>query len=267
MIDNSSCPNKRFFLPTVCLRQDRRNQSGSELLTQPGGDSGRSPLITGNSVDIRYDRAVIPLSDSSLTPRMPTDSPPLDDAAIPSAAAAKEPATAPPMLIVDDEEGIRNFLSRSPERRGWHVTTTGSAEEAALHLERHCVDLIILDIALPGQSGLDWLKELQAAGFGGDVIMKPFRVEQIVSASVWSCSSPSAGSSSDTGLQPFRSLHRVKPGDRDYPFLQSTKPNAPARWSRGVRMSGLIGESRGPTNPVSSDPTTSATPAASASAM
>ncbi|CAO3358063.1 sigma-54-dependent transcriptional regulator [Azospirillum palustre] len=136
---------------------------------------------------------------------MPTDSPPPDDIAIPSAAAAEEPASAPSVLIVDDEEGIRNFLSRSLERRGWRVTTTGSAEDAALHLERHCVDLIILDIALPGQSGLDWLKELQAAGFGGDVILitafadidtaiealragaadlilKPFRVEQIVSA-------------------------------------------------------------------------------------
>ncbi|PWC46266.1 sigma-54 dependent transcriptional regulator [Azospirillum sp. TSA6c] len=136
---------------------------------------------------------------------MPTDSLPPDDTAIPSAAAAEEPATAPSVLIVDDEEGIRNFLSRSLERRGWRVTTTGSAEDAALHLERHCVDLIILDIALPGQSGLDWLKELQAAGFGGDVILitafadidtaiealragaadlilKPFRVEQIVSA-------------------------------------------------------------------------------------
>lgn len=102
---------------------------------------------------------------------MPTDTPPPDDAAIPSAAAAEEPATAPSVLIVDDEEGIRNFLSRSLERRGWRVTTTGSAEDAAIHLERHCVDLIILDIALPGRSGLDWLKELQAAGFGGDVIL------------------------------------------------------------------------------------------------
>ncbi|WP_199237614.1 sigma-54 dependent transcriptional regulator [Azospirillum sp. TSH64] len=136
---------------------------------------------------------------------MPTDTPLSDDAALPPAVVAEEPATAPSVLIVDDEEGIRNFLSRSLERRGWRVTTTGSAEDAALHLERHCVDLIILDIALPGQSGLDWLKELQAAGFGGDVILitafadidtaiealragaadlilKPFRVEQIVSA-------------------------------------------------------------------------------------
>lgn len=102
---------------------------------------------------------------------MPPDPLSPGDDALPSTGTAEEPATAPSVLIVDDEEGIRNFLSRSLERRGWRVTATGSAEEAALHLERHCVDLIILDIALPGQSGLDWLKELQAAGFGGDVIL------------------------------------------------------------------------------------------------
>ena len=136
---------------------------------------------------------------------MPTDPLPRDEDAVPSAGAKEESAPAPSVLIVDDEEGIRNFLSRSLERRGWHVTATGSAEEAALHLERHCVDLIVLDIALPGRSGLDWMKELQGAGFGGDVILitafadidtaiealragaadlilKPFRVEQIVSA-------------------------------------------------------------------------------------
>ncbi|WP_247878179.1 sigma-54 dependent transcriptional regulator [Azospirillum sp. TSO22-1] len=106
---------------------------------------------------------------------------------------------------MDDEEGIRNFLSRSLERRGWRVTAVSSAEEGAHHLERHCVDLIILDIALPGRSGLEWLKDLHGAGFGGDVILitafadldtaiealragaadlilKPFRIEQIVTA-------------------------------------------------------------------------------------
>ncbi|WP_431859126.1 sigma-54-dependent transcriptional regulator [Azospirillum sp.] len=126
-------------------------------------------------------------------------------------SAGEEPALAeqadagPVTLVVDDEEGIRNFLSRSLERRGWRVTAVGSAEEGACHLERHCVDLIILDIALPGRSGLEWLRDLHAAGFGGDVILitafadldtaiealragaadlilKPFRIEQIVTA-------------------------------------------------------------------------------------
>ncbi|HVI50470.1 MAG TPA: sigma-54 dependent transcriptional regulator [Candidatus Sulfotelmatobacter sp.] len=117
------------------------------------------------------------------------------------------PASAPHLsaLVVDDEEGVRSFLSRSLERRGWDVVTAGSAEDGAKLLEERQVDLVILDISLPGRSGLDWLKELEESGFPGEVILmtafadmntaidalragasdfilKPFRLEQIVNA-------------------------------------------------------------------------------------
>lgn len=109
------------------------------------------------------------------------------------------------VLVVDDEEGVRSFLSRSLIRRGWAVETAGSAEDGAKLLEATAFDLIILDIALPGKSGLEWLRELEDGGFAGEVILitafadmntaidalragasdfvlKPFRVEQIVNA-------------------------------------------------------------------------------------
>ena len=108
----------------------------------------------------------------------------------------------PSVLVVDDEEGMRSFLSRALARRGCLVETAGSVEDGILVLERVPVDLIILDIALPGRSGLDWLKELEQSGFTGEVILitafadmntaidalragasdfllKPFRIEQI----------------------------------------------------------------------------------------
>jgi len=108
-------------------------------------------------------------------------------------------------LVVDDEEGVRSFLCRALERRGWQVEGVGSAEEGADILESLQADLVILDIALPGRSGLDWLNELEERGFPGEVvlmtafadmntaidalragasdfILKPFRIEQIVSA-------------------------------------------------------------------------------------
>ncbi len=114
-------------------------------------------------------------------------------------------AAAPSVLVVDDEEGVRSFLTRALERRGWRVDTAGSAEDGAVLLENHPVDVIVLDIALPGQSGLDWLRGLQESGFTGEVILitafadmntaiaalragaadfvvKPFRVEQMVNA-------------------------------------------------------------------------------------
>ncbi|NUB27247.1 sigma-54-dependent transcriptional regulator [Azospirillum brasilense] len=111
----------------------------------------------------------------------------------------------PSILVVDDEEGICSFLSRALERRGWRVEVAGSAEEGARTLERIHAEVIILDVALPGRSGLDWLKELMAGGYAGEVILvtafadmdtaidalrsgaadfvlKPFRVEQILNS-------------------------------------------------------------------------------------
>lgn len=109
------------------------------------------------------------------------------------------------ILIVDDEQGMRNFLVKTLVPRCHTVNSAGSAEEAALMLRSHHVDLIILDISLPGRDGVSWLKELREQGFSGEVILitafadldtaigalragasdfilKPFRVPQILNA-------------------------------------------------------------------------------------
>jgi DNA-binding NtrC family response regulator len=109
------------------------------------------------------------------------------------------------ILIVDDEQGMRNFLVKTLVPRCHFVMEAGSAEEASELLVGHHVDLIILDISLPGKSGVAWLKELREQGFSGEVILitafadldtaiealragasdfilKPFRVPQILNA-------------------------------------------------------------------------------------
>lgn len=109
------------------------------------------------------------------------------------------------ILVVDDEQGMRNFLVKTLVPRCQFVMSAGSAEEGAEMLRGHHVDLIILDISLPGRSGVAWLKELREQGFSGDVILitafadletaiealragasdfilKPFRVPQILNA-------------------------------------------------------------------------------------
>jgi DNA-binding NtrC family response regulator len=55
-------------------------------------------------------------------------------------------------------------------RCGW-VATAGSVEEATELLNRRHFDLIVLDIALPGRSGVEWLHDLRAQGFAGDVVL------------------------------------------------------------------------------------------------
>ena len=109
------------------------------------------------------------------------------------------------VLVVDDEAGVRNFLERALRARGCRVDVAGSAEEGAQRLAEHHFDAIVLDIAMPGRSGLEWLRSLKNDGYAGDVILitafadietaidalragasdfvlKPFRVDQIVNS-------------------------------------------------------------------------------------
>ena len=79
------------------------------------------------------------------------------------------------VLVVDDEPGMLNFLGRALEARcaggGDAVMTVDSAEAGERSLLRRRFDVVILDISLPGKSGIDWLKELRANGFAGEVIL------------------------------------------------------------------------------------------------
>ncbi|MCU0763261.1 MAG: sigma-54 dependent transcriptional regulator [Hydrogenophaga sp.] len=109
------------------------------------------------------------------------------------------------ILIVDDEQGMLNFLVKTLAPRCHFVMSADSAEDGAAWLRGHHVDLVILDISLPGKSGVEWLKELREHGYTGEVILitafadldtaiealragasdfilKPFRVPQILNA-------------------------------------------------------------------------------------
>jgi DNA-binding NtrC family response regulator len=91
---------------------------------------------------------------------------------VPAVASAElSPWQHQSVLVVDDEPGMVSFLQRSLALRcGW-VATAGSVEEAAELLSRRHFDLIVLDIALPGRSGVEWLHELRDQGFAGDVVL------------------------------------------------------------------------------------------------
>ena len=75
------------------------------------------------------------------------------------------------VLVVDDEPGMVSFLQRSLTPRCSWVATAGSVEDAAELLNRRHFDLIVLDIALPGRSGVEWLHQLREQGFAGDVVL------------------------------------------------------------------------------------------------
>ena len=59
------------------------------------------------------------------------------------------------ILVVDDEDAIRLTLDTMLRRRGYAVTTAGSGAEALTLIDQQPFDLLLLDLMMPGLSGLD----------------------------------------------------------------------------------------------------------------
>ncbi|MBF0553329.1 MAG: sigma-54-dependent Fis family transcriptional regulator [Nitrospirae bacterium] len=65
------------------------------------------------------------------------------------------------VLIIDDEDGIRETLSLIFEDEGFSVSLAASAEEGLEFLSKNTPDVIFLDIWLPGMDGIDALDEIR----------------------------------------------------------------------------------------------------------
>src|SRR5579863_8096449 len=68
------------------------------------------------------------------------------------------------ILVVEDETRLADAVKQGLGEEGFSVETAGSAEVAEPIIARGALDLIVLDLGLPGKSGLDLLRELRAAG-------------------------------------------------------------------------------------------------------
>ena len=60
----------------------------------------------------------------------------------------------PHLLLVDDERSIREPLAQYLTKQGFRVTQAGDAEAARARLTAYAIDLVILDIMMPGEDGL-----------------------------------------------------------------------------------------------------------------
>ena len=63
------------------------------------------------------------------------------------------------ILVVDDDDGIRSLVKKYLNENNYLVTTANNAEDANEKIRIIKFDLIILDIMMPGKSGLDFIKE------------------------------------------------------------------------------------------------------------
>ena len=57
------------------------------------------------------------------------------------------------ILVVDDDRRIRGLLSRFLVNEGYRVSSAASAAEASARLSELIVDLIVLDVMMPGEDG------------------------------------------------------------------------------------------------------------------
>jgi PAS domain S-box-containing protein len=62
------------------------------------------------------------------------------------------------ILIIDDDKNIRAFLGRLLKRTGYTFTEAASAEEAREMLKKQAFELVLCDIIMPGESGLDFAR-------------------------------------------------------------------------------------------------------------
>lgn len=70
--------------------------------------------------------------------------------------------TAPSMLIVDDDDVLRLRLARAFEDRGFEVQTASDYDEALQRAKEDSPEMVVLDLKMPGRSGLELLQSLKA---------------------------------------------------------------------------------------------------------
>ena len=68
------------------------------------------------------------------------------------------------ILVVDDDAGLRELLQEYLAAQGFQVAAVGDGTQMDAHLSQHAVDLLILDLMLPGEDGLSLARRLRTRG-------------------------------------------------------------------------------------------------------
>ena len=75
------------------------------------------------------------------------------------------------LLLVDDDEVYRERLARALRDRGFDVATASGGEEAIAHAHREAPELAVVDLRMPGASGIEVLEALRAVDPATRVLM------------------------------------------------------------------------------------------------
>ncbi len=70
--------------------------------------------------------------------------------------------TARSVLIIDDEENIRDVLREILKRSGFTVEVAATGDEGVDYLRKKSFDVVVTDIIMPGKTGIDTIKEIRS---------------------------------------------------------------------------------------------------------
>src|ERR1700722_1965911 len=76
-------------------------------------------------------------------------------------APENSPALKPHVLVVDDDDRLRTLLRRYLAEQGFVVSTASNASDARAKLKHLHYDLMVLDIMMPGETGIELTKSMR----------------------------------------------------------------------------------------------------------
>ncbi len=96
------------------------------------------------------------------------------------------PPTASRILVVDDEPSVRESVGYALEHEGFDVTLASDGEDAEARLADDDFELLIIDIMMPGKSGLDICREVRASSAVPIILLtaKDAEVDKVVGLEV-----------------------------------------------------------------------------------
>lgn len=86
--------------------------------------------------------------------------------------------TESPILLIDDEKGIRNVLKIVLADKGYVVLTATNGKEALKICEEHCPGIIFVDMEMPGMNGLEMIEKMNKRWKGRKVVLLTGHLEQ-----------------------------------------------------------------------------------------
>jgi class 3 adenylate cyclase len=162
----------------------------SELLHEDATEKGETELASDLEKIQAAARRMLELIEEIVSGVPPAPLPPgkaktPSPDGLPASTSPSEPATAR-LLVVDDNELNRDMLTRRLGSRGYSVTAANDGEEALRLLAGRAFDVVLLDVMMPGITGIEVLRRIRATASESDlpVIMVTARdaTENVVEA-------------------------------------------------------------------------------------